>query len=211
MSTRTDILPLLSESFKAKVMRNLVLFACVRALQLASTSKDLVTKHATAGVDCNDDKSSSSSLCEEKAGPGQRQIFAEGEWRKIGLVMISMMIFAHFRRHDMRKRWLPEGVKPRPIIDHPAFTYLLENIVTFGTSYLAIQCRPKFKPRNFIWNLYAFTMNAVYSVVPPLIFEKVFATYLYPQVPYFSENIKPAEDFPTLFREYMIRDRKSVV
>jgi len=132
-------------------------------------------------------------------------MLAPGEGRKVVMIALSMCALAHVRRKEMRKRWLgklSDDSDAQGIVDHPAFGYLLENTMTFGLAYAIDRVMPIADNKRLFYSFLNLVVRGWLIVNTTLVFEKIAATMIWPHVPYFSAK-KPAQDFKTLFRDYM--------
>jgi sterol desaturase/sphingolipid hydroxylase (fatty acid hydroxylase superfamily) len=133
-------------------------------------------------------------------------VWARGEEKKIALVALAMCVLAHLRRREMRKRWLgPANVDDKqcyPIVDHPAFGYLFENILCFGTAFAIDKYIPPVDKARPLRSLLIILARGWAMVNSSLIIEKIVASTIYSHVPYFSAR-KPAQDLWTIMIDYL--------
>ena len=133
---------------------------------------------------------------------GGRQVLATGEGRKVLVIAAAMMLLAHLRRRELRKRWLKDRKPESALFDHPAFVYLLENAIVFLPVVLTQKYAPlidRSKPVRLFIHLY---MWGTWAVETGLLSQKLLARYAYHHVPYFSKT-KPPSDLKTIVNDYL--------
>jgi sterol desaturase/sphingolipid hydroxylase (fatty acid hydroxylase superfamily) len=130
---------------------------------------------------------------------------APGEGKKIVVLALTMCAIAHWRRREMRQRWLgkkgEDDKEAKHAVDHPAVGYLLENAVCLGSAALIDNYFPVVDKNRPAYSVVLILLRGFFMVNPTLLFEKFAATTLYSHVPYFSAK-KPAQDLMNVIRDY---------
>ena len=128
-----------------------------------------------------------------------------GEGRKLGLLVAGMVAFAHWHRHELRKRWLGEEQKPREgnPFDHPGVTYVLENAAIFGPVVASEALFPKSDRTRLGREAALLFARSVLMVESGLAFQKFMAEHAYANVPWFSTRTKPPGDALAFFRDWL--------